>query len=138
MYWPGFRAVVKVGICSSLSCLGVLEGNSTLSVHELGLENGINLINLRLLYFLGFRHIWIPTLELGIDVSPWINVAFGNFDKNDKRRLLKCANLCKSCNKMVAHGKKIKKMITADYNGARTVHFIQPKNFNQHYATQAT
>ena len=33
------------------------------------------------------------TLEPGIDVAPWINVASKKFDKTNKRSPLKCANL---------------------------------------------
>ena len=33
------------------------------------------------------------TLESGIDVAPWINVASGQFYKKNKRSPLKCANL---------------------------------------------
>ena len=38
--------------------------------------------------------VWLTTLESGIDVAPWINVASGKFDKKNKRSPLKCANLC--------------------------------------------
>ena len=34
------------------------------------------------------------TLESGINVAPWINVASGKFDKKNKRSPLKYANLC--------------------------------------------
>ena len=36
----------------------------------------------------------IPTLEFGIEVTPWINIASGKFDKKNKCSNLKCANLC--------------------------------------------
>ena len=35
------------------------------------------------------------TLNSGIDVAPWINVASGKFEKNNKCSPLKCANLCR-------------------------------------------
>ena len=37
---------------------------------------------------------WPPTLESGLNVAPWINVASGKFYKMNKRSPLKCANLC--------------------------------------------
>ena len=42
-----------------------------------------------------YRHfLIIYTLESGIGVAPWINVASRKFDKKNERSPLKCANLC--------------------------------------------
>ena len=38
------------------------------------------------------KYVGIFTLESGIDVAPWINVASGKFDKKNKGSPLKCAN----------------------------------------------
>ena len=40
-------------------------------------------------------NVLLTTLESGIDIAPWINVASGKFDKNNKpSKRNKCANLC--------------------------------------------
>ena len=41
-----------------------------------------------------FLYTFLSSLEFGIDVAPWINVAAENFDKKNRRSPLKCANLC--------------------------------------------
>ena len=46
-------------------------------------------VYIRNIHVMGF----LFTLESGIDVAPWINVASGKFDKKNKRSPLKCANV---------------------------------------------
>ena len=67
------------------------------------LESGTN-IPLRLLIFgifsrgYGFitdlKDLYFTTQESGINVPPWINVASGKFDKQNKHSPLRRANLC--------------------------------------------
>ena len=52
------------------------------------------------------RKIYLPTLESGIDVAPWINLASGNFGKKNKQDPIYTWYGVR--NKAVAPGKKSK------------------------------
>ena len=54
----------------------------------------------------------VATVEYGIDLAPWINVASRKFDKKSRHSLLKCSNFkSQDHNKTVASEKKYSEII---------------------------